>query len=303
MAVDDDPNPGFFALAAGTEVTIEIVAIDAAATVKINGAPLSHAGDRALLGSAGTLHVHPTWQLSVPEGVEGDFPLSFRLTTDAAAYTASAVFSVLLTNRPPPPTATPTIGPSQTPTPTATTAVLPCPGDCNGDGSVTVAELIAGVASVLDGTRPCAALDRDGDGVAIVGEMIAAVNALLAGCPAPPTPTETPAATLDVIQATIFSPRCAIPTCHDAAVASGSLILTDAATSYAALVDVDPTIDAARLAGMKRVDPGHPDNSFLLSKLAGPPLGQGSRMPLTGEPLTDTEMALIRAWITAGAPR
>ena len=168
---------------------------------------------------------------------------------------------------------------------------------------MTVSELVAGVASVLDGTAPCPALDRDGDGVAIVGEMIAAVNALLAGCPATATPTETPAATLEVIQATIFSPRCAIPTCHDAAIASGGLALIDAQTSHDNLVGVDPMIEAARLAGMKRVDPSHPDNSFLLTKLTGPPLGQGSRMPLTGDPLSDAEIALIRTWIEAGAER
>jgi hypothetical protein len=302
MAVDEPPPAGFFTLAPGTEVVIELADIDPAATLKVNGASLTHPGDRTLLGSAGTLHAHPTWQLNLPEGVEGDFPLSFKLTTDAPAYSDSAVFSLLLSNRPPP-TATPTIGRSRTPTPTATPAAPRCAGDCNGDGTVTVAEIISGVASVLDGTRPCVAIDRDGDGVAIVGEMIAAVNALLAGCPATPTPTETPVATLDVIQATIFSSRCAIPTCHDATIASGGLVLTDAATSYAALVGVDPTVDAARLAGMKRVDPGHPDNSFLLSKLAGPPPGQGSRMPLIGEPLRDAEVALIRTWIAAGAER
>ena len=303
MAVDSDPRAGFFTLAAGTMVSIEIVAIDEQATLKINGVGLVHPGDRTLLGSAGTLHVHPTWQLTVADGVEGDFALSFKLTTDSPLYSQSALFSVRLTNRPPPPTATPTIGPSRTPTPTATAAAPVCAGDCDGNGAVTVAELIAGVASVLDNAAPCAALDRNGDGVGIVGEMIAAVNALLNGCPATPTPTETPAPTLDRIQATIFSPRCAIATCHDRAVASGGLVLVDADTSYGALVGAAPTVDAARLAGMLRVDAGHPDNSFLLTKLTGPPAGQGGRMPLTGDPLSDADVALIRAWITTGAPR
>ncbi|MBX3027905.1 hypothetical protein KF840_23675 [bacterium] len=304
MAVTDPPDAGFFTLADGTVVSLEIVAADPAAALKINGVPLRRAGDRALLGAAGTLHVHPTWQLTVADGVLGDFPLSFKLTTDSPRYAESAAFTVILTNRAPPPSATPTVAASATPTPTPTSAPVVCAGDCDGSGVVTVAELIAGVASVLDGSRPCAALDRDGDGIATVGELIAAVNALLDGCrPPSPTPTDTPLATLERIQATIFSPRCAIPTCHDTTVASGDLILTDAATSYAALVGVEPSIDAARLAGMLRVDPGHPDNSFLLSKLAGPPLGQGSRMPLTGDPLSAADMALIRAWISAGALR
>jgi hypothetical protein len=46
-----------------------------------------------------------------------------------------------------------------------------------------------------------------------------------------------------------------------------------------------------------RVDPGHPENSFLLVKLEGPPPDQGSRMPLTGAPLTDAEIQRIRDWI------
>jgi hypothetical protein len=303
MAIADEPRAGFFTLVAGTVVTIEIVAIDPAATLRINGVALARAGDHALLGTGGTLHVHPTWQLSTAQGVLGDFPLTFKLTTESPLYAESAPFTVRLTNRPPPPTATPTPGAPRTSTPTATTAPVVCNGDCDGNGVVTVAELIAGVASVLNATPPCPALDRNGDGVAIVGEMIAAVNTLLNGCPSTPTPTETPAATLDVIQATIFAPRCAVATCHDTTVASAGLVLTDADTSHAALVGIAPSTEAANEAGMLRVDAGNPDNSFLLSKLIGPPLGQGGRMPLTGGYLTDPQVELIRAWILAGAPR
>ena len=303
LAEGDVPREGFFNLATGTDVTIELVSADAAASVKINGVTLSAPGDRARLGSAGTLHAHPSWQLKLAEGVEGDFPLSFKLTTTASDYGASAVFSILLTNRAPAATETPTVAaPSSTPTPTATPAPEACAGDCDGNGTVTVAELIGGVASALGGAPPCAALDGDGDAQATIGELIAAVNAALGGCQAPATPTETPAATLAAIQAAIFSPRCAVPFCHDSTTAAGDLVL-EADTSYDALVGVAPTVEAASLAGMLRVDPGAPDNSFLLSKLAGPPLGQGSRMPLTGAPLDDADMALIRAWILAGAPR
>jgi hypothetical protein len=302
LAQGGAPPDGFFSLASGTVVEIEIVAADAAASVKINGVSLAHPGDHARLGSAGTLHTHPSWQLTLPEGIEGDFPLAFVLRAASPLYGDSAVFSVRLTNRPPPPTETPTAAPpTDSPTPTATPPP-PCAGDCDGDGIVTVAELVGGVASALGGAAPCAALDGNGDGHATIGELIAAVGAALAGCPALATPTETPAASLAAIQATIFSPRCAIPSCHDRASAVGDLNL-EADISYDALVGVAPTVEAARAAGMLRVDPGHPDNSFLLSKLAGPPPGQGSRMPLSEAPLGDAEMALIRAWIVAGASR
>jgi hypothetical protein len=60
-----------------------------------------------------------------------------------------------------------------------------CPGDCNGDGQVTVNELIVGVNISL-GSAPiseCPAFDTSGDGTVTVSELIQAVNAALAGCP------------------------------------------------------------------------------------------------------------------------
>lgn len=73
-----------------------------------------------------------------------------------------------------------------------------CPGDCSGDGRVTVDELVAGVGIAL-GSRAlaaCATFDGDDDGSVTVAELIAAVNAALGGCDgaAPrPTPTAVPA--------------------------------------------------------------------------------------------------------------
>ena len=54
-------------------------------------------------------------------------------------------------------------------------------------------------------------------------------------------------------------------------------------------------------AGQLRVDPGRPDNSFLLIKLVGPPLGAGSRMPLLGDPLDAGQIQLVADWILQGA--
>ena len=75
-----------------------------------------------------------------------------------------------------------------------------CPGDCDGDGTVRINELIAAVGIAL-GQAPaasCAAIDGDGNGEATIAELIAATNALLGGCPlVTPTgapPTETPTA-------------------------------------------------------------------------------------------------------------
>jgi hypothetical protein len=122
-----------------------------------------------------------------------------------------------------------------------------------------------------------------------------------------PTPTPEPSATapavtFEQIQDDIFTPRCATQFCHSQQTKSGNLVLVEGA-AFANLVGVMPTIEAARTAGMLRVDPAHPDNSFLLRKLTAPSSGTfGSRMPLIGDPLSDEEVGLIRAWILAGAP-
>ena len=63
-----------------------------------------------------------------------------------------------------------------------------CPGDCNGDGVVTVPEVVT-VVNIALGSLPlsaCPAADVAGDGSIGVGDAILAVQAALAGCPEPP---------------------------------------------------------------------------------------------------------------------
>ncbi len=65
-----------------------------------------------------------------------------------------------------------------------TAPALPCPGDCNGDGRVSIAELVTGVNIAL-GAQPissCTALDTNGDEQVSIAEIIAAVGRALAGC-------------------------------------------------------------------------------------------------------------------------
>ncbi|MBX3024528.1 hypothetical protein KF840_06420 [bacterium] len=85
----------------------------------------------------------------------------------------------------PPPTPTgdaPNGSPSETPTPTPTPPF--CVGDCTGDGSVSVADLIVGVNIAL-GNQPvdnCPAFDVNGDGMVSISELIQAVGNALDGC-------------------------------------------------------------------------------------------------------------------------
>lgn len=76
-------------------------------------------------------------------------------------------------------------------------AALACAGDCNGDGSISVAELIEGVRIGLDDAAlsECPAFDVTPDGTLRIDELVAAVAAALDGCPATPTPSPSPSAT------------------------------------------------------------------------------------------------------------
>ena len=73
--------------------------------------------------------------------------------------------------------------PSWTPTPTPS-APRSCAGDCNGDQQVAINELLA-IIDVALGQAPvsmCEAADVDGNGGITVDEILAAVNSALNGC-------------------------------------------------------------------------------------------------------------------------
>jgi hypothetical protein len=84
-----------------------------------------------------------------------------------------------------PPTATPTRPtPTATHTATPTRTPVPCVGDCNRDGAVSITELVVGVNIGL-GRLPlseCPSFDLDGNGVLGIDEVLIAVRAALTGC-------------------------------------------------------------------------------------------------------------------------
>ena len=61
-----------------------------------------------------------------------------------------------------------------------------CPGDCDGNNTVLINELITCVSIALGGSAECTACDINGDGMVLVNELVLAVNAALAGCQSPP---------------------------------------------------------------------------------------------------------------------
>lgn len=88
------------------------------------------------------------------------------------------------------PTPTPTATASQTPTlsltPTATAAPIPCVGDCNSSGQITVAEILTMVSIALGDANvsACTPGDANGNGRITVDEILTAVNNALNACPA-----------------------------------------------------------------------------------------------------------------------
>ena len=93
----------------------------------------------------------------------------------------------------------------------------------------------------------------------------------------------------------VFTPTCAVSGCHTGAGAPQGLRL-DEATSYALLVNVASTQNGTVI----RVEPGDPDNSYLIQKLEGS-ASVGGQMPLGRAPLAQVTIDVIRQWITDGA--
>lgn len=63
------------------------------------------------------------------------------------------------------------------------TPVPACVGDCNGDGTVAINELITGVTVALgQPVSSCPAFDANADGAVAINELVTAVNNALVGC-------------------------------------------------------------------------------------------------------------------------
>ena len=107
--------------------------------------------------------------------------------------------------------------------------------------------------------------------------------------------------TLAMIQLNTFDQTCGITPCHVPG-GIGPMPLDSEEASFANLVDVD----SVELLELKRVEPGNPDDSYLIWKLLGQdPQGQGQivgeRMPFGGAMLPAEEIDDIALWILNGA--
>jgi hypothetical protein len=144
-----------------------IVAVTAGA---VSG-QFANATERVFM-SAGAFDVHYTATEVVLSGFD---PEATPPTSTPSASTPTPEGTVTaLTEQPV--TASPT--PTRTPTP------APCAGDCNGDGRISIDELISGVNILLESAEleVCPSFDADEDGSVTVDEIVAVLQAALNGC-------------------------------------------------------------------------------------------------------------------------
>ena len=206
---DDAPDLGLFALKNGTPFSMQIVSITAGASIKFGSVTLKAPGDSTVVGTTTRVpgdHVHPEWQLLLPDGVTGEYTVSFKVTTTARAYSESPVYTLVLTNimeessptetptptatTTPTPTATPTLTatviplPTDTVTPTATETEVPTAtpvalaGDANCDAAVTAADLTSIVDLAAADSGPVCGADIDADGQVNEADLVALANSL-----------------------------------------------------------------------------------------------------------------------------
>jgi len=120
---------------------------------------------------------------------------------------------------------------------------------------------------------------------------------LTAGCEhADPLEVDTNDATLTNVQASIFTPSCALSGCHLGSSAQQGLDLS-AGQAFDNLVGVA----SRERPNLMRVDPGDPEASYIVHKIEGRADIAGQRMPLNMAMLSPDQIQLIRDWIADGA--
>lgn len=114
------------------------------------------------------------------------------------------------------------------------------------------------------------------------------------------TGTAAPSFT-EVYESVIVGQGCTAGYCHGGM--AGGLELTDEATSYANLVEVDATMAACGLT--QRVVPGAPEQSILWMRVrpAAEDMGMACapKMPQGSMGLSDADATLVKEWIAGGA--
>ncbi len=106
--------------------------------------------------------------------------------------------------------------------------------------------------------------------------------------------------TLARVQAEVFTPRCAIPSCHAGAEPTGRLVLAGDGVRAALLGVSGMGVQCSGVA-TTRVVAGDPMGSLLFRKISEDSPPCGTRMPQGSPPLEAPLIELVRLWIAEGA--
>lgn len=181
--------------------------------------------------------------------------------------------------------------------PPAPAGILVCPGDCGGDGRVTINELILGVNIALgytDITR-CPSFDRGGDGMVTIDDLIAAVNAALNGCPEAPTATVTsdvPTATATPTRTGSRTPTpTGVPT--GTATATATAIPTGTATATATAIPTGTATATATAIPTGTVTAVTPTFTETPEVVTPTPTSSPSPTATVGEPPAPTDLTVV----------
>ena len=102
----------------------------------------------------------------------------------------------------------------------------------------------------------------------------------------------------------VLSGSCAFSGCHGTTNTRPSSKPMVLATGQA--YDQIVNVSAGELATMMRIKPSKPDSSYLVHKIQGTHAtvgGTGQRMPLGQPALAQTQIDMIRTWVSEGAKR
>jgi mono/diheme cytochrome c family protein len=106
-----------------------------------------------------------------------------------------------------------------------------------------------------------------------------------------------PTATFTRVQGEIFAVSCAFSGCHAGSAPASGLDLSPAA-AWAAARQV-----SVEQPSLHRIEPSHPERSYMIMKVRGLAGISGSQMPLGGPYLSDAQLQLLTDWVRRGAPR
>jgi len=180
-------------------------------------------------------------------------------------------------------------------TTTATSATLDLTGVALANDTYRVRLLGSGASFIMD--LDANALDGEFSGVLPSGNDIEGGDFEAQFSVAVPIS----AATLDALQASVFTPSCAVSGCHTGPTGNTlptGMDLSSADASFASLVGVASLQQPA----LSRVSAGDADNSYLVQKIEGT-AASGARMPLGGGMLDQALINDLRDWIANGANR